>query len=512
MIAEHAPDADPQIAATHTSSTPKTRALTVAALGVVFGDIGTSPLYAFKQCFTSAQGVALNELNVLGILSLIIWSLILVISLKYVVVMLRADNHGEGGILALSMLVGGANRNCKLWQPVSVIGILGAALFLGDGMLTPAISVLSAVEGLTVATPHSTLCSSYRLLSAFWRHFFTYKKLAPKKSVASSGRSSLLGLLLWRYWDLSRYCNAPSVLAAFNPMYAVRFFAANAMQGFLVLSAVFLCVTGGEALYADLGHFGRVPIRNAWFLLVLPALVINYLGQGALVLQHPEAIRSPFYLLSPEWLLVPLIVLATAATIIASQAVISGVFSVITQAMNLGYLPRLRVLQSSASSIGQVYVPAGNWILFIGTAVLVLGFRSSDSLAGAYGIAVSTTMLMAGLLVLLVPMVVPGVPRWLLLPMLATYLHRRSGFFLFNIIRVVDNGWVPIVLAAVVFVIMSTWSEGRRLLNWNISRQRMTLGQFHHTLSKQPLERAAGTAVYLSNEASIIPVTLSSSS
>jgi KUP system potassium uptake protein len=507
MIAEHAPDADPQIAATHTSSTPKTRALTVAALGVVFGDIGTSPLYAFKQCFTSAQGVALNELNVLGILSLIIWSLILVISLKYVVVMLRADNHGEGGILALSMLVGGANRNCKLWQPVSVIGILGAALFLGDGMLTPAISVLSAVEGLTVATPQYAMLVvpiTIGILAAL----FYVQKTGTEKVGRVFGPIIIAWFTTLAILGFIQILNAPSVLAAFNPMYAVRFFAANAMQGFLVLSAVFLCVTGGEALYADLGHFGRVPIRNAWFLLVLPALVINYLGQGALVLQHPEAIRSPFYLLSPEWLLVPLIVLATAATIIASQAVISGVFSVITQAMNLGYLPRLRVLQSSASSIGQVYVPAGNWILFIGTAVLVLGFRSSDSLAGAYGIAVSTTMLMAGLLVLLVPMVVPGVPRWLLLPMLATICIVDLAFFCSNIIRVVDNGWVPIVLAAVVFVIMSTWSEGRRLLNWNISRQRMTLGQFHHTLSKQPLERAAGTAVYLSNEASIIPVTL----
>jgi KUP system potassium uptake protein len=302
--------------------------------------------------------------------------------------------------------------------------------------------------------------------------------------------------------------NAPQVLSALNPVYAVRFFVANGLQGFLVLSAVFLCVTGGEALYADVGHFGRIPIRNAWFQLVLPALVLNYLGQGALVLKNPEAISNPFYLLSPEWLLMPLIFLATAATVIASQAVISGVFSVTTQAMNLGYLPRLRVLQSSASSIGQVYVPAANWIVFIGTALLALGFRSSDALAGAYGIAVSATMVLAGLLVLLTPMVLPGVPRWLLLPTLVIISLVDLAFFAANITRVVDNGWIPLAMAAVIFMIMSTWSEGRRLLNWTIGRQQMTLDDFKKILHEQPLERAAGTAVYLANEASIIPLTM----
>jgi KUP system potassium uptake protein len=496
----------PLSASASASSAPNLRALTVGALGVVFGDIGTSPLYAFKQCFTSAQGVALNESNVLGILSLIVWSLLLVISLKYVVIMLRADNRGEGGVLALSTLVADTTRNWKLWTPISVLGMLGAALFFGDGMLTPAISVLSAVEGVSVAAPQLeawVIPITLLILTAL----FAVQRRGTKSVGALFGPIIIVWFLTLGVFGVTHIVSAPQVLWALHPEHAVRFFAENGLQSFLVLSAVFLCVTGGEALYADVGHFGRIPIRNAWFQLVLPALTLNYLGQGALVLQSPEAIRNPFYLLAPSWFLAPLIVLATAATIIASQAVISGVFSVATQAMNLGYLPRLRVLQSSESSIGQVYVPAANWIVFAGTVLLVLGFQSSGALASAYGIAVSATMLLAGILVVLAPPPLRA-PLWVLLPLFIGISLVDLAFFSANIVRAWDGGWVPIAVAVALFLAMSIWREGRRQLNWTVSRQQTPLAEFTGGLRSAPPERAAGTAVYLTNEANAIPLSL----
>ena len=488
------------------SPSANVQTLTLGALGVVFGDIGTSPLYAFKQCFTSDQGVALNQSNVLGILSLIVWSLVVVISLKYVIIMLRADNRGEGGVLALSTLVSGCTPKWRLWTPVSTIGILGAALFFGDGMLTPAISVLSAIEGVSVAAPTLeawVLPVTVLILAVL----FAVQRSGTAKVGAVFGPVIIVWFLTLGVLGLMHITNTPHVLSALNPEHAVEFFAANGVKGFLVLSAVFLCVTGGEALYADMGHFGRIPIRNAWFRLVMPALVLNYLGQGALVLQDPEAIRSPFYLLAPPWFLAPLILLATAATIIASQAVISGVFSVATQAMNLGYLPRLRVLQSSESAIGQVYVPAANWIVFAGTLLLVLGFQSSDALASAYGIAVSATMLLAGALVLVTP---PSLrmPRTLLLFLLVLLSIVDLAFFSSNIVRAWEGGWIPIAIAGVIFVILSTWREGRRQLNWTVGRQQIPLNEFTRHLHDSPPERAAGVAVYLTNEASTIPLSL----
>jgi KUP system potassium uptake protein len=493
-------------AASTSSSTPNLRTLTLGALGVVFGDIGTSPLYAFKQCFTSAQGVALNESNVLGILSLIVWSLLLVISLKYVAIMLRADNRGEGGVLALSTLVADATRNWKLWTPISVLGMLGAALFFGDGMLTPAISVLSAVEGVSVAAPQLeawVIPTTLMVLTAL----FAVQKRGTESVGTLFGPIIIVWFVTLGVLGVMHIVSAPQVLWALHPEHAVRFFAENGLQGFLVLSAVFLCVTGGEALYADVGHFGRIPIRNAWFHLVLPTLTLNYLGQGALVLQNPDAIRNPFYLLAPSWFLGPLIVLATAATIIASQAVISGVFSVATQAMNLGYLPRLRVLQSSESSIGQVYVPAANWTVFVGTVLLVLGFQSSDALASAYGIAVSATMLLAGFLVVLAPPPL-RTPQWFLLPLLIGISLVDLAFFSANVVRAWDGGWIPIAVALAIFLMMSTWREGRRQLNWTVNRQQTPLAEFTGDLQRAPPERTAGTAVYLTNEANAIPLSL----
>jgi len=397
----------------------------------VFGDIGTSPLYAFKQCFTSMQGMPMTQKNVIGVLSLIVWSLIIVVSIKYVVVMLRADNRGEGGVLALSTLVGNATRNWKLWTPVSAIGVLGAALFFGDGMLTPAVSVLSAVEGVSVAAPHLdalVLPITVGILIGL----FAVQKSGTEKVGRIFGPIIIVWFITMAVLGIAQIWQAPQVLSALNPLHAAGFFAANGLHGFLVLSAVFLCVTGGEAIYADMGHFGRTPIRNGWFRLVLPSLVLNYFGQGALVLLKPDAIRNPFYLLAPDWLLPALIVLATAATIIASQAVISGVFSVTSQAMNLGYLTRLRVLQPSAASIGQVYVPAANWTVFVGTVLLVLGFQSSDALAGAYGIAVSATMLLGGMLVLLEPSTIQAIPRVLRYPLLCAISLIDLAFFSSN--------------------------------------------------------------------------------
>lgn len=483
------------------------RALTLGALGVVFGDIGTSPLYAFKQAFTPPHGVALSEPNVLGMLSLIFWTLMTTVTIKYVIVMLRADNQGEGGVLSLSTLVSSALRNSRLWAPVTAIGILGAALFFGDGILTPAISVLSAVEGVSVASPqleHLVMPTTVLILAVLFS--------AQRKGTERVGRVFGPIILVWfitiGLLGLVQILAVPHVLTALNPLRAVEFFSANGVRGFVVLSAVFLVVTGGEALYADLGHFGRIPIRNAWTGVVLPALTLNYLGQGALVLQDPDAMRNPFYLLAPQWLLVPFIVLATAATIIASQAVISGVFSVARQAMNLGYLPRLRVVHSSAASAGQIYVPAANWLTFAGTLLLVIAFGSSSALAGAYGIAVSATMLLAGALVTMLAYVRFPERRLILMPLLLGISVVDLLFFASNSLRAVDAGWVPLAIGGVICLLMYTWHDGRKDLNWEMARRQMPLPEFLRIVSERPPMRTLGTAVYLTNEASAIPPAL----
>jgi KUP system potassium uptake protein len=469
------------------------RALTVAALGVVFGDIGTSPLYALRQCFTAHNAVALTVANVFGVLSLIFWSLIIVISLKYVVLMLRVDNRGEGGVLALSTLLGNASRNWRLWQPIASAGLLGAALFFGDGILTPAVSVLSAVEGLTVVEPQMqrfVVPLTLLILAALFA--------VQRRGTGAVGRVFGPIILVWfitlGVLGIIHIVQVPSVAYALNPIYAVRFFVQNGWLGFVTLSAVFLAVTGGEALYADLGHFGRAPIRNAWFRLVLPALMLNYLGQGALLVGHPSAIQNPFYLLAPSWLLVPLILLATAATIIASQAVISGIFSVASQALNLGYLPRIRILQSSASAIGQIYVPAANWLLFAGTVLLVIGFGSSEALAGAYGIMLVVRCYIQ-----------QRKYRIATLTLLGAISVIDLAFFCSNSLRLFEGGWIPILSAAIAYAIMTTWREGRRLLDWAIATAQPPARDFLKALESDPPHRVPGTAVYLTSEASAIP-------
>jgi KUP system potassium uptake protein len=513
MLNSYAPAAPSSPAAARLISPSKTHLFsgkTLAALGVVFGDIGTSPLYAFRQCFTPPYGVAHSEANIFGLLSLIFWALIMVISVKYVAVMLRADNRGEGGVLALSTLLSGVTRNWRMWTPIGVMGVLGAALFFGDGLLTPAISVLSAVEGLAVATPHLQ-----RFVIPVTVGVLLCLFIAQKQGTHVVGRIFGPVMIPWfvalALLGLAQIVQAPRVLQALNPMFAFEFFVRNEWQGFVALSAVFLAVTGGEALYADMGHFGRLPIRNAWLQLVLPALTLNYFGQGALLLQLPDAASNPFYLMAPVWALPPLIVLATAATIIASQAVISGVFSVTSQAQNLGYLPRIRIRHSSATEMGQVYVPSMNWVLFAGTVLLVLTFKSSDALAGAYGIAVSSTMLMAGIMVNMLAYIRKQERRGLTFVLLLTISLIDLAFFCSNLLKFFEGGWFPVTTAIVIYLLMTTWSEGRRALNWTISCEQTSARDFLTGLADTPPQRAVGTAVYLASEASVIPRSMSQS-
>lgn len=477
--------------------------LLIVALGVVFGDIGTSPLYAFRECLNPEHGIAVSEGNILGLLSLIVWSLVLIISIKYVAIVLRADNRGEGGVLALSTLLSSASSNWRLWAPVSAVGVFGAALFFGDGFITPAISVLSAMEGLAVATPqleHFILPGALIILTALF--------LVQRRGTGAMGRMFGPVTLAWFVtlallgirWVITK----PDVVFAINPLYAVRFFSDNGAAAFVTLASVFLAVTGGEALYADMGHFGRAPIRRGWFLIVLPALVLNYFGQGALLLENPRAIVNPFYLMAPSWLLPPLIVLATAATVIASQAVISGVFSITRQALNLGYLPRLRVLHSSEQEIGQVYVPTLNWMLFAGTMTLIIVFQSSSALAGAYGIAISSTMLIDTILVIML-LRVRRESRRLVMVALGFILAVEAAFFLSNLLKFDDGGWLPIAVAILAYVLMTTWQEGRRTLNWLVAKEQMPVRDFLALIEREPPHRVAGTAVYLASEAGGMP-------
>jgi len=479
----------------------------IAALGVVFGDIGTSPLYAFRECFQPAHGIVVDRPNVFGLLSLIIWSLLLLISLKYVWIVLRADNRGEGGVLALSALLTSSTVNWRLWGPVSATGLIGAALFFGDGAITPAISVLSAMEGLSIAAPrlhHLVLPGAIAILTMLFMN--------QRRGTGAMGRLFGPVMLLWfitlATLGLRWIAVSPDVLFAIAPWHALRFLADNGFAGFAVLASVFLAVTGAEALYADMGHFGRTPIRRSWFRIVLPALVLNYLGQGALLLQDPGASANPFYGLAPTTLLGPLIILATCATVIASQAVISGVFSVTTQAINLGFLPRIQVLQSSQEEIGQVYVPLLNWLLFASTLLLLLGFRSSSALAGAYGIAVSSTMLITGVLVIMLMYNRNEPQRMFVMGMLVVGVAIEAVFFCSNMLKIDDGGWVPILFAVIAYSIMTTWDQGQRSLNWLIAKAQMPLRDFEALIARNAPHRVAGTAVYLTPDAQGMPLAL----
>ncbi|MEQ1582276.1 MAG: potassium transporter Kup [Steroidobacteraceae bacterium] len=483
-------------------------AIVVGALGVVFGDIGTSPLYALRECFSPIHGIAVAPDNILGLLSLIFWCLALIITVKYVGIVLEADNRGEGGILALSALLVGASRNWRIWTPVSAVGLFGASLFFGDGFITPAISVMSAIEGLAVAAPnlHNVVMPGAALI-------LTCLFFVQKRGTAVMGRAFGPVIIAWfatlAVLGVRGILQAPEVLAAINPAHAARFFMDNGVAGFITLSSVFLCVTGGEALYADMGHFGRGPIRKGWLFVVLPALLLNYFGQGALLLTDPQAIQNPFYLLAPAWALVPLILLATAATVIASQAVISGVFSIARQAINMGYLPRLKVLHSSEHSIGQVYVPAVNWLLFICTLTLVILFGSSSALAGAYGIAIVCDMVVTSIMVIMLLRIADARGNRAVIGVLAIILVIELFFFASNILKLDDGGWIPLAIASGIYLLMSTWREGRRALAWLVAKQQVPVREFLASIAEHKPNVAPGTAVYLVSDAGGIPRALS---
>lgn len=428
-------------------------ALVVAALGVVYGDIGTSCLYALRICFDGPRALPTTSDNILGLLSLIFWSLAILICIKYLVIVLRADNNGEGGVLALMTLLMKARKNpAASGGIILMLGLFGAALLYGDGVITPVISVLSAVEGLTTAAPRYGFLvvpiSLVILILLFW-----FQKNGSGKIGSVFGPVMLIWFTVIGFLGLFSVSANPIVLAAINPLHAVLFFFQNRMHGFFTLGTVFLVLTGGEALYADIGHFGKSPIRAGWFYIVFPALILNYFGQGAFLLRNPTLTDNLFYRLAPEWALVPLVILATTATVIASQAVISGVFSLARQSVQLGFFPRLAIIHTSHTTVGQVYVPVFNGLLCAGTIILVLAFRKSDNLAGAYGVAVSTTMLITTVMLFFImrrrwkwnPFAVGGIT--------AVFLFFDVSFFLANLMKIKDGGWVSLLVAAAVFII-----------------------------------------------------------
>jgi KUP system potassium uptake protein len=480
--------------------------LTLSALGVVFGDIGTSPLYAFKVAFSGAHAIALSPPHVLAVLSLIFWSVMLIVSLKYVTIVLNFDNRGEGGILALLAFAGRMLRERPRMQWIAgSIGILGASLFFGDAIITPAISVLSAVEGLAVATPamHTwVIPAAIAVLVALFA--------MQRRGTGSIGRYFGPIMVVWfltlATLGVSSIVQTPSVLAALDPRHALTLAANHPGAAFLALGAVFLAITGGEALYADMGHFGRRPIRLAWFTIVLPALMINYFGQGALVLRDATAVQNPFYLLAPPNLLLPLVVLATAATVIASQATISGAFSVTQQASRLGYLPRVAVLYTSDTERGQIYIPRVNWLLFVLVLVLVLEFRTSDALAAAYGIAVATTMVLETALVIIVMLMLKRRYTLPLVVLLAAIGCVELTFLASNATKFLAGGWFPVLVAIVLFTLLTTWKRAVDTITASEDAKRVPLLGFLPAMAE--IQRVPGTAVFFSAELDSVPTTL----
>jgi KUP system potassium uptake protein len=484
--------------------------LALGALGVVYGDIGTSPLYALREAFHSEHAVPVNHDNILGLLSLVFWALIVVISIKYLLFVMRADNRGEGGILALMSLVPPKLRDARGGRWVLLaLGLFGAALLYGDGMITPAISVLSAVEGLHVATPFFDPYVVPITIAILVILFLFQRK-------GTAGIGAVFGpvMILWfttlavlgLIWSLRQ----PEVFFAVNPMYAARFFMANRWMGFLALGAITLVVTGGEALYADMGHFGRRPIQIAWFTMVLPCLLLNYFGQGALLLRQPEAAVNPFFHMVGEhrWILYPLVALATMATVIASQAVISGAFSLTRQAVQLGYMPRVAIVHTSEEEIGQIYIPSINWLLMISTIGLVLGFQKSTNLAAAYGVAVTATMAVTTLLAEVVARRLWGWSPAIVIPGAIFFLTADLSLFGANIIKVADGGWFPLAVGVVVYTLLSTWKKGRAILSERLRKGALPFSEFIATVTPTTPPRVPGTAVFMSRDPESTPTAL----
>jgi KUP system potassium uptake protein len=486
------------------NSKSKLAALTIGAIGVVYGDIGTSVLYAVKEVF-GAGHVPFTPQNIYGVLSIFFWTLTVIVSLKYVVLVLRADNNGEGGLIAMLALASQAVKDKPELRKVLLgIGIFGTSLFYGDGVITPAISVLSAVEGLEVV--------SHRF--AEWVIPLTLLILlclfaVQKRGTAGIGKFFGPITLVWfgtiAVLGVSHIVHHPEILKAINPYYALQFMWRQPGTTFIILGAVVLCVTGAEALYADLGHFGKKPIRIAWFSVVMPALTLNYFGQGALLLARPEAVKNPFYMMAPEWALLPLVVLATMATVIASQALITGAFSVTKQVVQLGYLPRLNVQHTSVQDTGQIYVPAVNWGLFVAIVIAVVMFRSSSNLAAAYGIAVTLDMLITTILTFFVIRYGWKYPLWLCVTATGSFFVIDLAFFSSNLLKLVQGGWFPLLIGGCIFTLMMTWKKGRGILAEKLKSESFDLRSFLESVFVSPPTRVLGTAVFLTPEPGTVP-------
>ena len=487
-------------------SNKKTAALIAGSIGVVFGDIGTSPLYAMKEIFR--EHLILDSINILGVLSLIFWSLMLVVAIKYAIIIMRANNKGEGGVMALTALASMATKNSPNKKNLIIMmGILGATLFYGDSVITPAISVLSAVEGLQVIAPkleHYVIPITLSVLAGLF--------IIQSHGTGKVGKIFAPVMVIWfltlATLGVLQIVQQPQVLMAINPYYAIHLLSELGAKGFLIMGSVVLVMTGAEALYADMGHFGLKPIRYAWFGFVFPALLCNYFGQGALLLQHPEAIENPFYLLAPSWMLYPMLVLSTFATVIASQAVISGAFSITKQAIQLGYCPRMDVTHTSDSEIGQIYVPTVNWMLMFFVFILVIGFESSSNLASAYGIAVTGTMMIDTILSFIV---IHALWRWnpiVSYSFLSMFLLVDSIFLSSNSLKILSGGWLPLVVGAVLFLLMTTWIKGRATLAEAIDEKKVTFEELESKIATHELVTVKGTAIYLARNLHGIPQVL----
>lgn len=493
----------------HKKETPRGRylaALSLAAIGVVYGDIGTSPLYAVRECFYGPHKVAVSEGNVLGVLSLIFWTVVIVVTLKYHIYVLRADNKGEGGILALMALVHRRVRGLNRWI-VMVLGLFGASLLYADGVLTPAISVLGAMEGLDVGNiglGKFIVPVSVIILVGL----FLFQKRGTAGIGAVFGPIIVVWFIVLAVLGIRGIILHPDVLSALNPIYAIRFFAENGFAGFLVLGAVFLVATGGEALYADLGHFHERAIQIDWFFVVAPSLLLNYFGQGALVLSNPDTASNPFYLLAPSWAQIPLLILATMAAIIASQAIISGSFSLTRQAVLLGYLPRMKITHTSAKEIGQIYIPQVNWILMIATIAVVIGFENSSNVASAYGVALTATMLITTVLAFVVTRVIWRWKLWQSIAVTAVFLTADIAFFGSMIVKLFAGGWFPIAIGGAVFIVMTTWYLGKNLLAQKVQERIISLEDFYALIESKKPSRAPGTAVFMTKNVSGTPPAL----
>jgi len=478
--------------------------LVIGAIGVVFGDIGTSPLYTLRECFTGPHGLLLNPHNVLGVLSVVFWAIMIVVTLKYVTLIMRADNRGEGGIMALTALAsrGLENRRTRWW--VVGFGIFGAAMFYGDGMITPAISVLSAVEGLDITapmlTPYVVPVTLVILIG-----LFSIQRHGTARVGVFFGPVMCLWFVTLGALGAIEIATSPAVLAALSPTYAIGFLVDNPLAAFLALGAVVLAVTGTEALYADMGHFGATPIQRAWLLFVLPALVLNYFGQGALILHDVGAIKNPFYLLAPAWALLPMVVLSTCATVIASQAVISGAFSLTRQAIQMGYCPRLTIMHTSEREIGQIYVPFINWTLLGAVMLLVAGFRSSSNLAAAYGIAVTLAMAIDSILIFVVMTRLWHWNRLIAFAIVFPLVAIDFSFLASNALKIPQGGWFPIVIGGIVFTLLTTWKRGRSILHDRLMNESMPLDMFIESIGSHPPVRVPGTAVFLTNMQGRVP-------